>query len=76
MRHARLFCYCSGSGKHIEVTSLALCFYFIAFWYCEVEGNISSSSLFVPPDIPGHIVDVNTSLMNVFGSAKALEKFE
>lgn len=74
MRHARLYCYCSGSGRHIEVTSLALCVYFIAFWYCEVEGNISTSSLFVTPDIPGHVADENTSLMNLYWGARALER--
>lgn len=74
MRHARLCCYCSGSGRHIEVTSLALCFYFIAFWYCEVEGNISISSLYVTPNIPGYIADEKTSLMTVYWCAGALER--
>lgn len=50
------------------------CFYFIAFWYCEVEGNVSTFSLFVTPDISGCIADGNTSLMNVCWGARALEK--
>lgn len=68
---ARLCCYCGGSGRHIEVTILAL-FYFMAFWCCEVEGNLCTSSLFVTPDIPGHVADENISVMNVYWGARSL----
>lgn len=50
------------------------CFYFIPFWYCEVEGNVNTPSLFVTPDIPACIAGGHTSLMNVYWGARTLEK--